>query len=106
MTESEYLRKVAQVLEDVQDAIERAQIDADCALSGMVLNIDLDEGDRIVLNAQAPTRQLWLAARTGAMHFAHDGQVWADLRSGEEFYAALSRVVSGLIGRSVVLRPA
>lgn len=106
MTETEYLRNVAQVLDDVQDAVERAQIDADCALSGLVLTIELDDGAKVVLNAQAPTRQLWLAARSGAMHFAHDGRQWADLRTGEEFFAALSRVVAGLIGRPVVLRAA
>lgn len=106
MTETEYLRSVSEVLEDVQEAVERAQIDADCALAGLVLTIELDDGAKIVLNAQAPTRQLWLAARSGAMHFAHDGRQWADLRTGEEFFAALSRVISGLLGRPVALRAA
>ena len=106
MTETEYLRDVARVLDEVQDAVDRAQIDADCSLSGMVLTIELDDGAKVVLNAQAPTRQLWLAARSGAMHFVQDGGLWVDLRTGEEFFAALTRVVSGLLGRPVTLRAA
>jgi CyaY protein len=103
MTETEYLRAVESVLGQVETAFERLALATDCALAGHVLTIEFDDGARIVLNAQAPTRQLWLAARTGAMHFAHDGTAWKDLRSGEEFFAALSRVASDLAGEAVVL---
>ncbi len=104
MTETQFLRTIEEVLDEVEAALERAAVAADCALSGHVLTIEFDDGARIVINAQAPTRQLWLAARTGAMHFAFDGAAWKDLRSGEEFFTALSRVTSALSGQTVALR--
>jgi CyaY protein len=105
MTETEYLHAVARALEEVQNAVDRTQIPADCALAGLVLTVEFDDGAKIVLNAQAPTQQLWLAARSGGMHFAFDGRRWADLRSGEEFFQALSRVVSEQLGQAVDLQP-
>ncbi len=105
MTETEYLRAIADVLEDVQNAIDRAQVPADCSLAGLVLTIEFDDGAKFVVNAQAPMQQLWLAARSGGLHFALQGASWKDLRSGEEFFAALSRVVSDQLGRAVSLRP-
>ena len=100
MTESEFLRTVSGVLDEIQDALERAGIDADCSLAGQVLTIEFDDGARVVVNAQAPMRQLWLASRGGAMHFdLHDGGRWVDTRSGEDFHAALARVVTGHAGR-------
>jgi len=50
-------------------------------------------------------QQLWLAARSGGMHFAFDGKHWYDLRSGVEFFEALSRVVSEQLGQDVSLLP-
>jgi CyaY protein len=105
MTETEYLQAVAHVLDDVESAFDRAQLPADCALAGLVLTIEFDDRSKIVLNAQAPTQQLWLAARSGGMHFAFDGRQWADVRTGEEFFRALSRVVSEQLKSAVDLRP-
>jgi CyaY protein len=105
MTETEYLRAVALVLQGIENALDRAPISVDCALAGLVLNIEFDDHAKIVVNAQAPTQQLWLAARSGGMHFSFDGTHWVDTRSGEEFYRALSRVVSDQLGQTIDLRP-
>jgi len=106
MTESQFLGVVEATLAQTEAAIDAAQIDADCAISGLVLTIELDDGARVVVNAQAPMRQLWLASRLGAMHFAWDeGGHWRDLRTGEEYFAALERVFSELLGKSVRLAP-
>jgi CyaY protein len=94
MTESEYLRSVCDVLEDVQDAFDQAQIGADCALVGQVLTVEFDDGTKAVINAHTPMRQLWLASPGGGMHFSFDGERWVDQRSGVEFYQALARIVA------------
>jgi CyaY protein len=103
MTESQFLRAIEATLADVEAAFEDSGIDADCALAGLVLTVELDDGGKIVINAQAPMRQLWLASRNGAMHFAYDGAQWRDVRSGVEFFEALSLAVSALMGRDVRL---
>lgn len=105
MTETEYRSEVARILEQVQDAVDASGIDADCALNGDVLTVSLDGGSRLVVSAQAPLQQIWLAARSGGMHFGYDGARWKDVRSGEEFFGALSRAVSEQEGRPVQLRP-
>jgi len=106
MTESQFLLVVEDTLTRIEESIEAAALPADCSLSGHVLSIELDDGSRIIVNAQTPTRQLWLAARSGGMHFVHDGHAWHDLRSGEEFFACLSRALSEQAGTQVRLRAA
>jgi CyaY protein len=105
MTESQYLQAVAQTLDRVESALDAAQLPVDCSLSGLVLTVEFDDGARMVINAQAPTQQLWLASRAGGMHFAHDGDAWRDVRSGAEFFETLSRLVSDHLGRAVRLAP-
>jgi len=105
MTESQFLRNVEATLADVESALADAEIPAQCSLSALVLTIEFDNGAKIIVNAQTPTQQLWLAARSGGMHFAFDGKHWYDLRSGVEFFEALSRVVSEQLGQDVSLLP-
>lgn len=103
MTESQFLRSVEETLAQIETSLDAARVPADCSLTGLVMNVELDDGSRIVINGQTPMRQLWLASRSGAMHFAHDGACWRDLRTGVEFFEALSRVVSEHLGREVRL---
>jgi CyaY protein len=105
MTESQFLRDVEATLAEIEAAFDDADIGADCSLAGLVLTVELDDGGKIVVNAQTPMRQLWLASRSGAMHFVFDGDRWRDLRSGAEFFDALSRAVSEQTGREVRLAP-
>ncbi len=105
MIESHFLRLAEETLAAIETAIDDAQIPADCSLSGLVLTVEFDDGARIIINAQAPMQQLWLASRSGGMHFAYDGSRWYDLRSGAEFFEALARAVSEVLGRDVGLRP-
>ncbi|HYA59680.1 MAG TPA: iron donor protein CyaY [Burkholderiaceae bacterium] len=105
MTESEFLDRAEAALAQIESSIDDAAIEAECSLSALVLAIDFDDGTRMIVNAQTPMRQLWLATRGGGMHFGFDGTSWRDLRSGEEFFDALSRVVSEHLGRKLRLHP-
>ena len=105
MTESEFLDHAEHLLAQVESSIDGAAIEAECSLSALVLTIEFDDGARMVVNAQTPMRQMWLATRAGGMHFGFDGASWRDLRSGEEFFDALSRVVSEYLGRELRLHP-
>jgi len=103
MSESQFLQAVEATLDRLESAIEAAGLDADCARTALILTIEFEPGAKIVVNAQAPMRQLWLAWRGGAQHFAADGNRWMDTRTGEEFFAAVSRAASALTGTPVVL---
>ena len=54
-----------------------------------------DLPSELIVNAQPPLHELWLAARRGGFHFRLDGEgLWRDTRSGDEFFALLSACAS------------
>lgn len=104
LTDSEFNARAEAALAAVEAALERSGLDVECERQGSVLQIELANGSRIVVNSQAAMRQLWLAARSGGYHYDFDGRQWRDTRDGTEFFAALSRVVSEQGGEPVILR--
>lgn len=104
MSETQFLHQVEQTLVRIEAAFDDAGVDADCSRSGNVLTIELENGAQIVINAQVPTRQIWMASRSsGAMHFDAEGNRWIDRRSGAGLFESLSRVVTALRGRGTKL---
>ncbi len=107
MTESEFSRLADDTLRRIEHAVEAVDADFDCALTaGGVLEIEFEDGSVIVVNKQAAAQELWVAAKSGGFHYRWDGAGWRDTRSGEELFAALSRLVSSQAGRAVVLAAA
>jgi CyaY protein len=105
MTEQEFLDACDRVLEAIEDAIDASGIDADTERAGQVLTLEFDDGSKIIVNGNAPVREIWVAARSGGYHFrAREGR-WLDTRSGEELFAGLSKWVSQQAGEPVVLGP-
>lgn len=105
MTESEFNELAEAVLRAVELAADAVDAGIDCARSGSVLTLELDNDTKIVVNTQLPMRQIWVAARSGGYHFSYDGREWRDTRDGAELFASLSRLVSAQGGHPVVLSP-
>ena len=109
MTETEFLDLAEAVLDRIEAAIEEAgeaaDVDVECSRSGNVLEIEfVDNGSKIIVNTQAPMKEIWVAARAGGFHYRHaDGQ-WRDTRDGSELYEALSRLASQQGGSPLVLQ--
>jgi CyaY protein len=103
MTESEFIERAEATLRAIESAVDAVDADIDCTRAGGVLTLELDNGSRIVVNTQMPTRQIWVAARSGGFHYGFDGKRWCDTRDGSELFAALSHLVSSQGGRPVVL---
>jgi CyaY protein len=76
MTESEFNDLIDQTFEALELALDRAFEQADGDLdyeaTGGVLTVEFENGTTMVFSRQPPTRQLWLAARSGGFHFAYD----------------------------------
>lgn len=107
MTDAEYLSLADATLEAVQRAFDRVALDVDVQTKGTgVLEVEFENGAKIVINRHAPAREIWIAARAGGFHFRHDGEAWRDTRDGTELFAALSRLVSAQAGTAVVLTSA
>jgi len=104
MTESEFLVLSEQTLDAIERAVEACDADIEAMRMGNVLTLELADESRIVINSQAPMRQIWVAAKSGGFHFERTDDLWRDTRDGAELFAALSRIVSAQGGQPVVLR--
>lgn len=104
MTESEFEALADAALAAIERALEASGVDADVQQKGTgLLEVEFENGTKIVLNRQGAVRELWVAARSGGFHFRHDGLNWRDTRDGTELFAALSKLVSAQAGTPVVL---
>jgi len=104
MSESEFLAAAERTLEEIESAVEGCDADIEINRAGNVLTLELADGSKVVVNSQAPMRQIWLAAKSGGFHYEWRDGAWRDTRDGSELYATLSRVVSAQGGVAVLLR--
>jgi CyaY protein len=106
MNEREFEALATQALERIERALEQSGIDADFELKeGGVLELEFDNGTKIIVNRHGAAREIWVAARSGGFHFRWDGAAWRDTRDGSELFAALSKLVSTQSGSGVILSP-
>jgi CyaY protein len=90
------------------DALERALAACDANLDfelkeGGIIEIELDDGAKIIVNRHLAAREIWVAARSGGFHYRWDGAAWRDTRDGSELFEALSKLLSSGLGRRVSL---
>ncbi|MDO8041899.1 MULTISPECIES: iron donor protein CyaY [unclassified Janthinobacterium] len=108
MSESEFLALAEATLTQIEAALDRLNdedvLDVECSRSGNVLEIEfIDNGTKIIVNSQAPMREMWVAARSGGFHYKRVGDEWRNTRDGSELFAALSAMASEQAGTAVVL---
>ena len=84
-------------------ALADADIDADWSLNDGILEIECEDGSKLIVNRHVPNREIWVAARSGGFHFrAHAGS-WRDTRSGGELSAQLTELLREQAGLAVDL---
>jgi CyaY protein len=106
MDEREFEALAGKTLQRIERALDESGVDAQPELKeGGVLELEFDDGSRIVVNRHGAAREIWVAARSGGFHFRWDGSAWRDTRSGTELFAALSKLVSAQSGTGVILSP-
>ena len=95
-------------LTQIEAAMDRLNdedvIDVECKRSGNVLEIEfIDNGSKIIINSQAPMKEMWVAAKSGGFHYKYIDGAWLNTRDGSELYAALSALSSEQGGAAVTL---
>lgn len=95
LTDAQYHEAISTTLARIERTVDiwlqDDVIDIDAARTGGMLTLSLPDRSQLIVNAQPPLQELWLAARRGGFHFKLDeGGAWRDTRSGEEFFALLS----------------
>ena len=104
--QAEFERRAADALEQMRAALDASGLDVDIELKGDgVIELEFEDGSRMVINRHGTAREIWVAARAGGFHFRWDGAAWRDTREGTELFAALSRLVSAQGGVPVLLAP-
>jgi CyaY protein len=104
MTETEFLTRSSALLARIEEAVEATGVEADIERKGDgILELEFDNGSKIVINSQTPMRQIWVAAKSGGFHFECKEEAWLDTRSGEALFDTLSRVITEQSGERVRL---
>lgn len=107
MDESAFSELADAELARIEAALEAcgAEIDIE-TMPGGVLELEFENGSKMVINRHLAAQEIWVAAKSGGFHFApRDGQ-WIAGRDGSELYATLSRLVSEQSGEALSVRPA
>ena len=102
MNETEFDAAAEATLDALERGLDAAEVDLERKPGG-VLELEFDDGSKIIVNRHAAAREIWVAARSGGFHYRWDGAAWRDTRSGAELFAALSELVSAPLGRRVRL---
>lgn len=91
MTESEFTRLADAVFSRLENALDNHDLDYN--LNGPVLEIEFDDGSKIIINRHTPNQEIWLAAKSGGFHYSlQDGQ-WLSKRDGSELFSKLGELV-------------
>lgn len=109
MDESEFNQKTDELLTAIEDAIDEIidedDLEIDIETAGGVLTLSFEDNSKIIINRQAPLRQIWVATRSGGFHFDFDParEQWREEKTGSELFAELSRHCSASTGYHVTL---
>jgi CyaY protein len=104
MDDKEFNTLAEATLARIDAALEASGADVDSQLAaGGVLEIEFDDGSKIIVNRHGVAQEIWVAARSGGFHFRWDGAVWRDTRDATELMEKLSMLASQQAGESIEL---
>ena len=102
MTDLEYLDRAEALLASVEASCDRINESTDADIDnqrvGGMVTLTFPDRSQIIVNLQKPLQEVWMAARSGGFHYKFDGSAWRDTKSGNEFFANLSRYASEQAG--------
>ncbi|HBI68048.1 iron donor protein CyaY [Massilia sp. IC2-278] len=108
MTETEFLDLAESTLDRIETCFDELNdqdvVDVECKRSGNVLEIEfIANGSKIIVNSQAPLKEMWVAARAGGYHYKRVGDEWRNTRDDSELFTALSDLATQQGGAPVKL---
>ncbi|MBL8508263.1 iron donor protein CyaY [Chitinimonas sp. JJ19] len=93
MNESEFLNASDQIFDRIENGLDDGEFDVDLNRNGNVLEIEFDDGAKIVVNRHAANQEIWLAARSGGFHYRYQDGSWRSTRDEGELFAQLADMV-------------
>jgi len=102
MMENEFNELADAVFKHIEKTIDDSETDIECNLNGPVLELEFEDGSKIIINRHGPNQEIWLAAKSGGFHYAmQDGQ-WLSRRDGSELFDKLGELVRLGSGEALV----
>jgi CyaY protein len=113
MVESEFQKRVDDILALIESAMDHAKTDIDAELNGGILTLTFENGSKVIVNRQTPNREIWVAAKSGGFHFRYgaatvsgnlssaSGHLWCNTRTGEPLAELLARVIREQAGEVI-----
>jgi CyaY protein len=109
ITDTEFIaaadRTLASIGEALDAALASSDVDLDWSLNDGILEIECEDGSKLILNRHVANRELWVAARAGGFHFRPQDLVWRDTRGGSLLADVLADQLRVQAGLTVTLPP-
>jgi CyaY protein len=90
MNESEFNQLADATLARIETAVDESGVDSN--RSGNVLEIEFDNGAKIIINRHDINKEIWVAAKSGGFHYTYKDGAWINLRDGSELYVTLQEL--------------
>ncbi len=101
MTESEFNELADAAFARIERGVDASNADIECNLSGAVLELEFEDGSKIIVNRHAANREIWVAARSGGFHYAYVDGHWISRRDGSELFGRLGELATSVAGEAV-----
>ena len=89
MTESEFNQLADEAMARIETAVDDCAGDVECNRSGNVLEVEFDNGQKIIINRHDVNQEIWVAAKSGGFHFAWQEGMWHSRRDNSELFGKL-----------------
>lgn len=100
MNDNEFTQATNAAFARIQQGLESADLDFEEPSDG-IIEVEFDDGSKLVINRHNVAREIWVAARSGGFHFRHDGAAWKDTRDGAELFTKLAALIASQGGTAV-----
>jgi CyaY protein len=92
-SDAEFNQAAGTTLARIEQALEDADLDFETPADG-IIEVEFDDGSKIIINRHGVAREIWVAARSGGFHFKPLDAGWFDTRSGEPLYDKLAALIA------------
>ncbi len=93
MTENEFNKLADAVFERIEQALDAGDADIEYDSNGTVLEMEFEDGSKVIVNRHVPNREIWLAAKSGGFHYGYENGQWLSRRDSSELFAKLAELV-------------
>ena len=101
LNEAEFNQAAGATMAHIEQVLENADLDFETPADG-IIEVEFDDGSKIIINRHGVAREIWVAARSGGFHFMPvEGGGWVDTKDGETLHAKLAALVAQQGGGSV-----